>query len=181
MQAGDIIVTADGQPVDRVSTLQRIVRNHEPGEKVQLEVMRYGQKKSFAVTLTELTDNVRVTPTSNSNRPADRPATGTVSNKDLGISMGAVPADVAQRASLDASRRGVLVTDVVPLGPAYGKLGEQDVIYEVLYPQPRRAIRSVADLQSVLSKLKDGDYISLNVHSLAQGAGDRVVNIRIGG
>jgi len=51
----------------------------------------------------------------------------------------------------------------------------------VLYPGPRRPIKSVADLQSVLSKLKTGDYISLNVHSLAQGAGDRVVNIRIGG
>jgi hypothetical protein len=76
----------------------------------------------------------------------------------------------------------VLVTDVVPLGPSYNKLlGDQDVIFEVLYPQPRRSIKSVADLQSVLGKLKAGDYISLNVHGLQQGAGDRVVNIRIGG
>ena len=58
---------------------------------------------------------------------------------------------------------------------------DQDVIFEVLYPGPRHPVRSVADLQSVLSKLKTGDYISLNVHSLSQGAGDRVVNIRIGG
>ena len=57
----------------------------------------------------------------------------------------------------------------------------KDVIFEVLYPGPRHPVRSVADLQSVLSKLKTGDYISLNVHSLSQGAGDRVVNIRIGG
>jgi serine protease Do len=180
MQAGDIIITADGQPVDRVSTLQRIVRNHQPGEKVRLEVMRYGQRKTFDVTLTELADGARVTPAVN-NAPANKPSTGTVSNTDLGISMQAVPADIAQRASLEPAKRGVLVTDVVPLGPAYQKLGEQDVIYEVLYPGPRRSIKSVADLQSVLSKLKTGDYISLNVHSLAQGAGDRVVNIRIGG
>ena len=80
----------------------------------------------------------------------------------------------------------MLVTDVVPLGPSYGKLGDgksgpQDVIFEVLYPAPRREIRTTADLQSVLSRLKTGDYISLNVHSLAAGGGDRVVNIRIGG
>ena len=142
--------------------------------------MRYGQRKSFDVTLTELADGARVTPAVN-NAPANKPITGTVSNTDLGISMQAVPADIAQRASLEPAKRGVLVTDVVPLGPAYQKLGEQDVIYEVLYPGPRRPIKSVADLQSVLSKLKTGDYISLNVHSLAQGAGDRVVNIRIGG
>lgn len=180
MQAGDIIITADGQPVDRVSTLQRIVRNHQPGEKVQLEVMRYGQKKSFGVTLTELADGARVTPAINTT-PSEKPTAGAVSNNDLGISMQAVPADIAQKASLDPAKRGVLVTDVVPLGPSYQKLGAQDVIYEVLYPGPRRPIKSVTDLQSVLSKLKSGDYISLNVHSLAQGAGDRVVNIRIGG
>ena len=180
MQAGDIIVAADGQQVDRVSTLQRIVRNHQPGEKVELDVMRYGQKKSFSVTLTELADAARVTPASN-NAPAERPGAGTVSNDALGISMQAIPPELATRASLDANKRGVLVTAVVPLGPAYQKLAQQDVIYEVLYPAPRRAIRSVADLQGVLSKLKTGDYVSLNVHSLAQGVGDRVVNIRIGG
>ena len=93
-----------------------------------------------------------------------------------------LPPEVAQRSSVDANRRGVLVTEVEPLGPSYQKLAnDQDVIFEVLYPGPRRAIRSVADLQSVLGKLKTGDYISLNVHSLAQGGGDRVVNIRIGG
>jgi hypothetical protein len=88
---------------------------------------------------------------------------------------------MARSASVDPSRRGILVTDVVPLGPAYGKLGQQDVIFEVLNPQLRRPIRSVADLQGVLSKLKEGDIVSLNVHNLSQGAGDRVVNIRIGG
>lgn len=80
----------------------------------------------------------------------------------------------------DSNRRSVLVTDVVPLGPSYNKLGEQDVIFEVLYPTPRRTIRTTADLQAVVSRLKKGDYISLNVHSMAQGGGrDRVVNIRL--
>jgi serine protease Do len=181
MQAGDIIITADGQSVDRVSTLQRIVRNHAPGEKVQLEVMRYGQKKSFSVTLTELAETARVTPASNSSTP-ERESAGTVSNKGLGISMQNLPAELAQRSSVDASRRGVLVTEVEALGPSYQKLApDQDVIFEVLYPGPKRQIRSVADLQEVLGKLKNGDYISLNVHSLTQGGGDRVVNIRVGG
>jgi serine protease Do len=178
MQAGDIIVTADGQPIDRVSTLQRIIRNHQPGEKVQLEVMRYGQKKSFSVTLTELAEAARVTPASSNANPT-RPTVGTVSSSELGISIEPVPAELAQRASLAANKRGVLVTEVVPLGPSYQKLFSQDVVFEVLYPAPRRPVRAVADLQGVLSKLRSGDYVSLNVHSLA-GGGDRVVNIRVG-
>ena len=181
MQAGDIIITADGHAVDRVSTLQRIVRNHAPGEKVQLEVMRYGQKKSFSVTLTELAETARVTPASNALTP-NRPVVGTVANKDLGISIQNLPADLAQRSSVEANRRGVLVTDVIALGPAYQKLASgSDVIFEVLYPGPRRPIRTVAELQGVLDKLKTGDYVSFNVHSLSQGGGDRVVNIRVGG
>src|SRR5687767_11423605 len=183
LQAGDIIITADGQPVDRVSTLQRIIRNHAPGESVQLEVMRYGSKRSFSVRLTELAEPVR---TAAATRPGAATPTTTgpaaIKSDELGISLGTIPAELAARANLAANRRGVLVTDVVPLGPSYNKLGEQDVIFEVLYPAPRRAIRTTADLQAVVGRLKTGDYISLNVHSLAQGGGgDRVVNIRIGG
>src|SRR3981081_828049 len=53
LQPGDVIITADGQPVDRVSALQRIVRNHNPGETIDIEAMRYGQRKNFRVTLME--------------------------------------------------------------------------------------------------------------------------------
>src|SRR6476469_10950433 len=56
IQPGDIIITADGQAIDRVSTLQRVVRNHSPGETISVEVMRYGQKKSFDVKLAEAND-----------------------------------------------------------------------------------------------------------------------------
>ncbi len=179
MQAGDIIIAADGQNVDRVSALQRVVRNHQPGESVQLDVMRYGQKKTFSVKLTELAESVRVTPASNP--AAAKPAAVGVVSSELGVSLQPISAAIASQAALPENRRGVMVTDVVPLGPSYAKLGPQDVIFEVLYPAPRRPIRSAADLQSVLGKLKNGDYISLNVHSLAQGGSDRVVNIRIGG
>ena len=183
MQAGDIIISADGQPVDRVSTLQRIVRNHAPGDEVRLEVMRYGDRKTFNVRLTELADPVRTASVNEAAR--ERPAASTTpaafKSDALGITASAVPPELATRANLPANRRGVLVTDVVPLGPSYSKLAEQDVIFEVLFPAPRRPIRSTSDLQTVLNSLKEGDYVSLNVHSLApNGGGARVVNIRIG-
>ena len=53
LEAGDIIVGANGKPVDRVSTLQRIVRLHQPGQTVMLDMMRFGAKKTFQVKLTE--------------------------------------------------------------------------------------------------------------------------------
>src|SRR4029078_2768131 len=51
LEAGDVIIAADGKPTDRVSTLQRIIRGHEPGETVTVDVMRYGTKKTFRVKL----------------------------------------------------------------------------------------------------------------------------------
>src|SRR3982750_4846832 len=63
LQPGDVIITADGQPVDRVSTLQRIVRNHNPGETIEIEAMRYGQRKSFRVTLMEAPTDAEVAST----------------------------------------------------------------------------------------------------------------------
>ena len=51
--ADEVVVGAEGKPVDRTSTLQRIVRSHKPGETLSFEVMRFGAKKSFRVKLVE--------------------------------------------------------------------------------------------------------------------------------
>ena len=40
------------------------------------------------------------------------------------------------------------------------------MILEVLYPTPRKRVKSVADLQSVVKGLKSGDYISLLVFNV---------------
>jgi serine protease Do len=55
------------------------------------------------------------------------------------------------------------------------------VITAVLYPAPRKDVRTVEDLQSVLSRAKEGDIVSLQVFNPdAQQAATRVVNIKVG-
>jgi serine protease Do len=98
----------------------------------------------------------------------------------LGISVEPVPADVAERMKL--AGRGVRVSDVAEDGPARDKLAAgSDIVLEVLYPTPRRAVKTVNDLQGLLSGLKDGDYVSLLVRNMDPRVGERVVNIRVGG
>src|SRR5688572_25505201 len=53
IEIGDIIVAAAGQRVNRVSELQRVIRAFKPGDVVDIEVMRFGSKKSFKVRLAE--------------------------------------------------------------------------------------------------------------------------------
>jgi len=177
LQPGDVIITADGQPVDRVSTLQRIVRNHNPGETIEIEAMRYGQRKTFRVTLEEAKTDQEVA-TGSAPVPANG---GGMLHPALGITVAPVSPEIAAQARVSTPVRGVMVADVTPGGPADEKLSRNDVITEVLYPTPRRAINTPSDLQAVLSRLKDGDYISLSVYSLADPThAPRIVNLQVG-
>jgi serine protease Do len=176
LQPGDVIITADGQPVDRVNTLQRIVRNHNPGETIDIEVMRYGQRKNFRVTLMEAPSDEQVA--SSDARP--EPLTGGSVHPALGISVAPVSTELAAQARMPAPVRGVVVTDVVQGGPADDKLVKNDVITQVLYPAPARAINTPADLQQALSSLKNGDYISLRVFNLGEPThSPRIVNMQV--
>ena len=177
LQPGDVIITADGQPVDRVSTLQRIVRNHNPGETIEVEAMRYGQRKTFRVTLMDAKIDQEIATNST---PAPVSPGGMV-HPALGISVAPVSPEIAAQARVSTPVRGVMVADVTPGGPADEKLSRNDVITDVLFPTPRRAINTPSDLQSVLSRLKDGDYVSLSVYSLADPQhAPRIVNLQVG-
>jgi serine protease Do len=181
MEYGDIIVAIDGKPVDRVSALQRTIRTHKPGETVTVDAMRYGQKKSFKITLAERPAEPRLA--ARAPAPDDEPTRAGAAAGKLGITVEPVTAEFADRAGLTGDRRmGARVTDVNTDGPARNKLlPGSDVIIEVLFPTPKRRIASPADLQAVVAGLKTGEFVSLrvlNVSGPQQVA--RVVNLKIG-
>ena len=183
IEPGDVIVKIDDQTVDRVSTLQRIVRAYDPGRTAVVEVMRYGERKTFRVRVEERPSDGRVAAAP---KPEARPLrTGSVLNTKLGIAVEAYRPESGQQRPNGANLPGVRVTDVSPNGPAAALLDQSaptDVIVEVLRPLPKRKIETEADLVDVLDDLKGGDYISLRVQSLRDGSIPlRVVNIRVRG
>jgi serine protease Do len=168
VEVGDVIVAVNGQSVDHVSTLQRVIRNFKPGQSVALDVMRFGDKKTLNIKLgeppAERSSDVAAAD-DDSRQPASR---GNERSYDkLGISVQSVPTELASQARLsDQWRRGLLVTDISPSGPAYRELNENSsIIVSVLYPQ-KREIRSPADFEDVVSKLKRGDLITLLVYDV---------------
>jgi serine protease Do len=178
LEAGDVIIAADGKPTDRVSTLQRIIRGHEPGETVTVDVMRYGTKKTFRVKLAEAPPAATV-----ASREDDDAASpdGGVSYDKIGVKVEPVTPEFRSAKRLSSDRSGVRVTDIDAAGPARGRLFPNDVVTAVLFPTPRKEVRSVEDLQSVLSRARDGDIVSLQVFNPdVQQAATRVVNIRVG-
>ena len=169
LEIGDIIITAAGQRVNRISELQRIIRGQKPGDVVDIEVMRFGQRKTFRVRLGEpRPSNEQVATTDRQSRSAEPVANEQRSNDRLGISVGPIPAELAQRVG-DEYRRGLLVTDVSVRGPAYRELfANRDIIVRTLNPV-RKEIRTATDLEDVVKSLKRGDVVSLLVYDMAVG------------
>ncbi len=183
LEPGDIIVKADGKPADRVSTLQRIIRSHEPGETVDVVVYRYGQEKTFKIKLAEAPSQGAQVASADDNDSNNNTASDSKSMESsrLGISVEAVTPEFARQAKIPAEYRGLRVTDVDMQGNARGRLFPQagDVIVGVIYPAPRRNITTTKELESAVSGLKDGQSITFLVWS-AQQQGTRVVSIRVG-
>jgi len=179
LEAGDVIVAADGKSIDRVSTLQRIIRGHEPGETVTVDVMRYGTKKTFKVKLAEAPSNATVASRDNDDDNAN--PNGSVTYDKIGVKVEPLSSEVRSAMRSGNNRDGVQVVDIDAAGPARGRLFKDDIITAILFPTPRKEVHSVEDLQGVLSRAKDGDIVSLQVFNPGvQGAATRVVNIRVG-
>ena len=62
IEAGDIVLKADGKEVRTSSELPRIVTMIKPGSKVTLTVWRKGAQKEIAVTVAEIKDDSPVPP-----------------------------------------------------------------------------------------------------------------------
>jgi serine protease Do len=175
LQPGDVIVAADGQPTDRVSKLQRIVRGHKPGETVSLDVMRFGEKKTFKVKLIEAPDAQQVAAADGDDSKLE-PAAATDSRKfdKLGITVESVPPALVARARVAQQyRTGLMVSEVNALGPSYGKLrADNTILVRVLNPGPRRELRSATDLENVLSGMKHGDVVTFLAYEIPRGPDD---------
>lgn len=181
LEAGDIIVAADGKPVDRVSTLQRIVRMHQPGQTIALDVVRFGTRKTFALKLSEAPTEEQVA--QRDSDPDEEPEGASI--EKLGFSGEPVSSEFGVAAKIPEQDRGLRVTDVSGSGPAHGKLFPNDVIIAVLYPEPRLEVHKIADLQNALARAKTGDFVTLLVYRVglpSSPAGQQqVVSLRIGG
>jgi serine protease Do len=178
IEIGDIIIAAAGQRVSRVSELQRVIRGFKPGETVEVEIMRYGQRRTFRVRLGEPPAEPE-RQVAQGNRRTLEPVDADARSYDrLGITVQTLTAEIANAGRVeDAYRRGLLVSAVNTRGPAHNQLTpNRDIIVRVLHPT-RRDIRSATDLEEAVKGVRKGEVISLLVYFI--GGTTRVVNLPI--
>ncbi|MEP7225982.1 MAG: Do family serine endopeptidase [Gemmatimonadales bacterium] len=183
IEAGDIIVSVDGAPVEYVGQLQQQVAFRKAGEKVKVEVARKGGvRKTFEVRLQEV-------PAARQTAAGDTAATDDAADSSdqaaadidlLGLTVQPVDKDAAEQFELKPEQRGLIVTGVTPGGPAQGEIAEPenggpDIILSV----EGKSVRSVADLKQALKGDKSGDIVTLRLYN-TQAKSHRIERIRLG-
>ena len=181
IEAGDIIVAVDGKPVEYVGQLQQVIGFRKPGEVVKVEVARKGGvRKTVGVKLQELNDAPQVASSDTPGGPDEASDEGAAMTR-LGISVEPVSPDAAVELQLPSDTRGLIVTDVVPGGPAWEVLlddpqrGGPDIILSI----EGKPVRTEADLRKALQAEKPGSIVTLRIYN-ARAQNRRVERIRLG-
>jgi serine protease Do len=159
----DVIFEINGQPVVSNNELKFKIADIEPGTKVEIKLIRDGKEKVVTATIIEL-------------EPQEEKAETAGTEKDLGLSITALTANLARRYGLQ-SREGLLITEVRRYSEADRKNIEAgDIILEV----NRRRVASVAEFQNILRRSKSGDPIMLLIRRESDGeVQDAIVTLRV--
>ncbi len=167
LRQGDVIVSLDGQPIERSAALQRAVAERSPGDRIELGIVRDGERMTVAVTLGE-TDLPEQVPDAEppSTEPAGR----------LGLALGELTSGARTELGYPASLDGALVVDVVPLSPAHRRgIVPGSVIVEV----EGEPVESTDEAVDLLGRAEPGEVTAMVV--AAPGGTERLVTLRVPG
>ncbi len=152
MEAGDVIVTFDGNEVPDTRDLVRMVGNAPIGEAVPVEVLRDGKTETLTITLGRREEAETVVPAS-----ADDDETGDQTEL-LGLGLSSVTPELAQQFQLPEDATGLVVTEVDPASDAAEKgLMVGDLITEA----GQQPVTSAADFTTRIEEAREAGRKSL--------------------
>jgi len=154
LEHGDVIVSVNGQKVEKTRDLIDQVSAMPPGSKAPLEVIRNGRKIKITATLEE-----RQGGEEESQGKGGEEEKGNVSER-VGVSVMDLTDRVRQYYGLEDSIKGVIVNHVDPVSPAADEgLRRGDIITEV----NGHKVNSVQQFLSGVTSVKKGGYLRLYV------------------
>lgn len=155
LQSGDLITSFAGQSVDSARALSRVVAEHQPGERVEVAVLRRGEAREVEVELGTRSEAQQVAARRGGGDRGQAPADDASS---LGLEL--APLNERARAELGLSRsvQGALIANVEPDSAAAEKgLQRGDVITEV----NQMAVTSVEETVEALRTARDNNERAL--------------------
>jgi serine protease Do len=169
LRLGDVIVAVDGQAVRGSGDLMELVMRKHPGDRVTVNVIRYGERRSVQLRLDEYQADARRAQAEDAEPRADEVSAAEPGK--LGFRAEAVTSEIARELGMDRAE-GVVVSDVDAGGPAAGVLGRGMVVRRV----NGRAVASLDDLRAAADAVRPGQAVSVQVR-LEDGR-ETIINYR---
>ncbi len=158
LRDGDIILSLDGQTVNRPNHVQSLVARKHPGDVVEMKIRRTSKNITIQATLGDkLPDNLQ------------EQATGPIGETDSGISgigltVRNITPELTQMYGISTNVEGVIVTEVSRSVARTGFV-RGDIIFGVRQKSFEQIIRSVSDFEAALKKLEKGQYAAFSVEN----------------
>ena len=150
LKPGDIIAKVEGRRVETPSALSRSVAGLAPGTKVELEIIRNGERRPLTVDLGERKEETIV---------ASIPSPPPQPEVRLGLNVQDLTPDLAEKFKIK-DQRGVLISKIDPGSVAQEQgLREGDLIKEV----NRQLVTSAEEFKTAVAQTKTGDSVLLRV------------------
>ncbi len=150
LKPGDIIAKVNGRRLESPSALSRSVAGLAPGTKVELEIIRNGERRALTVDLGERKEETIV---------ASIPSPPPQPEVKLGLNVQDLTPELADKFKIK-DQKGVLVSKVDPGSVAQEQgLREGDLIKEI----NRQIVTTAEDFKTAVSQTKKGDSVLLRV------------------
>ncbi len=182
IQAGDIVISVNGQDVTPDQTLSFLVANIEPGTRIPVELIRDGARRRLTVTVgkrpteEELAQSQMFDP--EAEEPEDQqPQQGSeVVAERLGLQVLALTPQIARQLGVSADTQGVVVGGVNPNSDAARKgLRRGDLILSANY-QP---VTGTADLERAIAEAQRENRSAVLLQVQRRGGPAQYVAVRL--
>jgi serine protease Do len=159
--AGDVILRVGGRPITDTRAVARAIAVEPIGQPTDLVIWRAGQEMPLRVTVVEWPGDLVADGPGAAPPPAPQPANAMAQN-DMGLQLAPLNDALRKKYQLPASRKGVVVTAVTPLSPAYDRgMTPGDVIEKV----QTQTVNSLTELRQKVQaeRAKGAEYVLLLV------------------
>jgi serine protease Do len=145
LQRGDIIVEVQGKKIDDPNQIRNMVAGIEPGQEIEMKIIRENKPVTKNVTVSELPTDVQ------------KPAKGEYGNLLNGVSVQELTPEFIERFDIPKKLKGVIVAEVDEDSPAFGIIKPGDIIQEI----NKRNIAGLKDYENVAGRIKQGEDVML--------------------
>lgn len=114
LQAGDIVLSFNRQPIDNTKNLSRLIAETKIGTPAPIEIWRSGQKQTLTVPIELMPEETPLSAAKETASDAAETPDNGESLNIIGFTVKEISPELAERYKLSPSTSGVVVTDILP-------------------------------------------------------------------